>query len=84
MSRIGKKPIALPAGVEITVDADNLVTVKGPKGTLQEQISKLISVEVKDNEVVFTRGCLLYTSLPAICSPQIGLGLQSAVSIKEE
>lgn len=56
MSRIGKKPIALPAGVEITVDADNLVTVKGPKGTLQEQISKLISVEVKDNEVVFTRG----------------------------
>ena len=55
MSRIGNKPIALPAGVEITVDANNLVTVKGPKGTLQEPISKLINIEVKDNEVVFTR-----------------------------
>ena len=55
MSRIGKKPIALPAGVEVTVDAGNLVTVKGPKGTLQEKISKLINIEVKDNEVVFTR-----------------------------
>ena len=55
MSRIGKKPVVIPAGVEVTVDADNVVTVKGPKGQLQEQISSLIKVEVKDNEVVFTR-----------------------------
>ena len=40
MSRIGKKPIVVPAGVEVTVDDNNLVTVKGPKGQLQEQISK--------------------------------------------
>lgn len=55
MSRIGRKPVALPAGVEITVDDNNLVTVKGPKGQLQEQVSKLINIEIKDNEVIFTR-----------------------------
>ncbi len=55
MSRIGRKPVVLPAGVEVTVDEKNLVTVKGPKGTLQEQVSKLINVEVKENEVVLTR-----------------------------
>jgi large subunit ribosomal protein L6 len=55
MSRIGNKPVALPAGVEVTVDDKNLVTVKGPKGQLQEQVSKLINIEVKENEVVFTR-----------------------------
>ena len=48
MSRIGRKPAQLPAGVEVTVDANNMVTVKGPKGQLQEQISKLINIEVKD------------------------------------
>ena len=55
MSRIGKRPVVLPAGVEVTVDAQNVVTVKGPKGQLQEQVSKLINVEVKENEIVFTR-----------------------------
>ena len=55
MSRIGKRPVVLPAGVEVTVDAQNVVTVKGPKGQLQEQVSKLINIEVKENEVVFTR-----------------------------
>lgn len=55
MSRIGRKPVALPAGVEVTVDDKNVVTVKGPKGTLQEQVSKLINVEVKEGEVVLTR-----------------------------
>ena len=37
MSRIGRLPITVPAGVTVTVDADNLVTVKGPKGTLSQQ-----------------------------------------------
>ena len=40
MSGIGKRPVILPAGVEVKVNEDNLVTVKGPKGELQEQISK--------------------------------------------
>lgn len=55
MSRIGNKPVALPAGVEVTVDENNLVTVKGPKGQLQEQVSKLINLEIKENEILFTR-----------------------------
>lgn len=48
MSRIGKLPVALPAGVEVNVSDNNLVTVKGPKGELQEQISKLIKLEIND------------------------------------
>ena len=55
MSRIGKLPVNLPAGVEIKVDGNNNVTVKGPKGELQEQISKLIKLEIKDNELKVTR-----------------------------
>ncbi|MCI8590723.1 MAG: 50S ribosomal protein L6 [Clostridiales bacterium] len=47
MSRIGRKPITVPAGVDITIGADNLVTVKGPKGTLTQQFHQnmLISKE---------------------------------------
>ena len=41
MSRIGLKPVAIPAGVEVSVDANNVVTVKGPKGELAEQVSNL-------------------------------------------
>ncbi len=55
MSRIGIKPVDLPAGVEVKVDDKNVVTVKGPKGELTEQISKLIKVEVKDNTVTVSR-----------------------------
>ena len=55
MSRIGKKPVVVPAGVEVTVDANNVVTVKGPKGQLQEQISKLIKVEVAEGVVNVSR-----------------------------
>lgn len=55
MSRIGKKPVALPAGVEVKVDENNLVTVKGPKGQLEQQIDPRIKMEVKENEIVFTR-----------------------------
>lgn len=55
MSRIGIKPVDLPAGVEVKVDANNAVTVKGPKGELTEQISKLLKVEVKDGVVTVSR-----------------------------
>jgi len=54
MSRIGRKPIAIPAGVEVTVD-NGLVTVKGPKGTLSQQINPIISVEVDGAVVNVTR-----------------------------
>ena len=55
MSRIGKKPIDLPQGVEVKVDDKNLVTVKGPLGTLSEQISKEIKVEVEGSTINIIR-----------------------------
>lgn len=54
MSRIGKLPIQIPSGVKVAV-ADNTVTVEGPKGKLSQTVSPLITVEVKDNEVVLKR-----------------------------
>ena len=55
MSRIGKLPINLPAGVSVTVNKDNSVTVKGPKGELTQQINADIKVSVEDNTVVLER-----------------------------
>jgi large subunit ribosomal protein L6 len=55
MSRIGKKPVVIPAGVTVTVDDNNLVTVSGPKGTLSEKFNKIITIKVENNEVVCTR-----------------------------
>lgn len=55
MSRIGKLPIAIPAGVTVSVDGNNLVTVKGPKATLTQQINKIIKVEINDGHVIVTR-----------------------------
>lgn len=61
MSRIGIKPISMPAGVELKVDGE-LVTVIGPKGTLSEHINKSISVEVKEGEVIVSRSDDKYKS----------------------
>jgi large subunit ribosomal protein L6 len=55
MSRIGNLPIEIPAGVTVTVDNNNVVKVKGPLGELEQQVNKDIKVEIKDNEVVFSR-----------------------------
>lgn len=55
MSRIGKQPVKLPAGVTVTVGSDNVVTVKGPKGELKEAIDRDITVTVNDGQVTFTR-----------------------------
>ena len=54
MSRIGRKPIEIPAGVEVSV-ADNVVTVKGPKGTLTQAINPVITVKVEGNTVLVER-----------------------------
>ncbi|MGI6178292.1 MAG: 50S ribosomal protein L6 [Eubacterium sp.] len=56
MSRIGKMPIAIPSGVEVKVDENNVVTVKGPKGELSQQLSDKIKVTVEDGKIEFTRG----------------------------
>ncbi|HAD14756.1 MAG TPA: 50S ribosomal protein L6 [Saprospirales bacterium] len=55
MSRIGKLPISLPAKVEVSVSADNTVTVKGPKGTLSQKIDPDIKVGVEDGTLTVTR-----------------------------
>lgn len=55
MSRIGKKPVVIPAGVTVSVNANNIVTVKGPKGELQETIDRDIKIEIKDGQVDVTR-----------------------------
>ncbi|TCJ17536.1 50S ribosomal protein L6 [Flaviaesturariibacter flavus] len=55
MSRIGKAPITVPAGVTVTVGSDNVVTVKGPKGTLTQPIDRDITVNVADGNINITR-----------------------------
>lgn len=54
MSRVGKSPITIPAGVEVKVE-NNLVTVKGPKGTLTKQLRDEITVNIEGNVITFTR-----------------------------
>lgn len=54
MSRIGRKPIQLPAGVEFT-KKDNVVTVKGPLGQLQRELHRLMNVQLQDDKILVTR-----------------------------
>jgi large subunit ribosomal protein L6 len=55
MSRIGKLPISVPTGVAISVEKDNVVTVKGPKGTLTTQVDRDINVAIEDGTLTVTR-----------------------------
>ena len=54
MSRIGNKPITVPEGVEVKLDGQH-ITVKGPKGTLEREIHRNISLEMNDNVIKVTR-----------------------------
>ena len=54
MSRIGKRPIAIPAGVECNIDGQT-VTIKGPKGTLTQTVDSIIAIELKDGVMTLTR-----------------------------
>ena len=55
MSRIGILPIDLPAGVSVEADKDNVVTVKGPKGELRQQVDDSVSVKVEEGQVKVSR-----------------------------
>jgi len=55
MSRVGKKPISIPAGVTVTLGTGNVVTVKGPKGTLTQDVDRDILVTIADNTVEIGR-----------------------------
>ncbi|MBS3970828.1 MAG: 50S ribosomal protein L6 [Clostridia bacterium] len=54
MSRIGKKPVDVPSGVEVKL-VDNIITVKGPKGTLERELHPEINVAIEGNSIVVTR-----------------------------
>ena len=54
MSRIGNKPIEIPAGVEVKIDG-NKVSVKGPKGTLSNEFAPAIAIKQEGNEIIVTR-----------------------------
>ena len=55
MSRIGRMPVAIPAGVEVNIANGNLVTVKGPKGTLTQQLSPIMTLKQEGAEIHVTR-----------------------------
>lgn len=55
MSRIGRLPLEIPAGVTVTVDNDNVVKVKGPLGELSQKVDKSITVEINDNVLTVNR-----------------------------
>lgn len=55
MSRIGRLPIDIPAGVEVKIEEGNKVTVKGPKGTLEKCLPVEMTIKTEDNQVVVTR-----------------------------
>ncbi len=55
MSRVGKQPITIPKGVEVTVDKDNVVIVKGPKGQLSENINSDMIININDDILTVER-----------------------------
>ena len=55
MSRIGRLPVAIPAGVTVEVAENNVVTVKGPKGTLARELPTEMEIKVEGEEVIVTR-----------------------------
>ena len=55
MSRIGRMPVAIPAGVTVTIAENNLVSVKGPKGTLERELPVEMNIKEEDGHIVVTR-----------------------------
>ena len=55
MSRIGRMPVAIPAGVTVTIAEGNKVTVKGPKGTLERELPVEMTIEQKDGQIIVSR-----------------------------
>lgn len=55
MSRIGKMPIVIPAGVDVKLEDGNVVTVKGPKGALTRKLVDDLTIKIENNEIIVTR-----------------------------
>lgn len=54
MSRIGKRPIPIPSGVDVNIEG-NVVTVKGPKGTLTREMHSIVNIAIENQEIIVTR-----------------------------
>ncbi|MFV0520659.1 MAG: 50S ribosomal protein L6 [Lachnospirales bacterium] len=55
MSRIGKNPITIPAGVDVKIDKTNFIVVKGPKGTLERKLVDDMNIAIEDGQIIVTR-----------------------------
>lgn len=55
MSRIGLKPVNIPANVEVNIDENNFALVKGPKGQLEQQLPKIINIEIVGDKIIVSR-----------------------------
>lgn len=55
MSRIGRMPITIPAGVNVNIEGNNIVSVKGPKGTLSKQLHKDMIIKIEDGSIIVER-----------------------------
>lgn len=55
MSRIGFKPITIPSGVEVKIDENNIIEVKGPKGTLKQNLNPAMDIKIERNEIYVNR-----------------------------
>ena len=72
MSRIGKKPVVIPAGVQVTVNGSN-VTVKGPKGELSASFDPAMTIAVEGNELIVTRPSDVKEHIPALNAGTVGI-----------
>ncbi len=54
MSRIGKSPVKIPSGVDVKLN-DNIITVKGPKGELSQELDSCVTLSIEDNTITFSR-----------------------------
>ena len=69
MSRIGRMPITIPAGVEVDIAEGNVVTVKGPKGTLTKSLHPAMIIEKEGAEIVVKRPPTPRSTAPSTVSP---------------
>ena len=55
MSRIGRLPVEIPQGIDFNIDAENLVTVKGPKGQLVQKMHKDMLITIEEGKIIINR-----------------------------